>query len=115
MNIIFYSIIVVIIGLVLLGAKEQEIDRSPERLFPSYYEGPGTGHGFGFNIIYTIERHATHDGKEMAIVSSSARGEEHVEIWSPIPNLVALPNGSKFRLREGDVWEKSFRLLKRGA
>lgn len=64
--------------------------------------------------MYTVERHATHNGVEMAVISSGARGEERVEIWSPIPDLVALPDGSTFQLSEAESWDKAFKMLKRG-
>jgi hypothetical protein len=115
-NISFVAAIAVVIGLIFFLSgqmNEENVARSPQQIYP-IYDGPGTGHGFGYDIVYTIERHATYDGKEMAIIFSGAQGEGHVEIWSPIPDLVALPDGSTFQLSEAESWDKAFKVLKRG-
>ncbi len=84
--------------------------KSPQQIYPAN-KGPGSGHSFGYDISYTVVRHATLDGKKLAVISSREKG---VEIWSPIPDLVDLPAGSTFQLSEAESWNKSFKVLKRG-
>lgn len=96
-------------GVTLILPPPSTSSGSPQQIYPAY-EGPGTGHGFGYDIVYTIKRHTTHGGKATVVVSSGALGEEHVEIWSPIPSLVALPDGRKFRLTRAENFARALRL-----
>lgn len=91
---------------------QQEQPHSPVQL--TEHDGPGTGHAFGFNIEYTVVRHETYGGVPMAVVHSGAPNEESVEIWSPIPQLVELKDGSSFILHEKETWDEAFELVKIG-
>jgi hypothetical protein len=66
------------------------------------------------NIEYTVVRHETYGGVPMAVVHSGAPNEESVEIWSPIPQLVELKDGSSFILHEKETWDEAFELVKIG-
>jgi hypothetical protein len=127
-HVVLIPVILVFFGAVAIGwvfmfasfpIPEQEMNASPQRIYLEQiylahlaHEEPGTGHAFGYNIVYTVERHTTLDDREVVVISSS--GESHVEIWSPIPDLVALPDGSKFQLSEAESWGKAFKVLKHG-
>lgn len=101
-------------GLVALNWKSPAVTKSPALISNTQYAGPGSGHAFGFDVEYIVTKHVIHNGITTAVVTSSAKGEENVEIWSPIPDLVALPDGSTFKLAESDSWNTSFKLLRRG-
>ncbi len=105
------TLIVVLVGYGIFFATDPTpAPRSPALIGEN--TDPGTGHAFGFNIEYTIVRHEMHDGVPMAVIHSGAPNEEHVEIWSPIPQLVELKDGSSFLLHEKETWDEAFELVK---
>ncbi|MEX2013818.1 MAG: hypothetical protein WD896_00485, partial [Parcubacteria group bacterium] len=82
---------------------------SPVQIYPAYI-GPGTGHGFGYGIEYTVVGHASHDGRLHAVITSGAPGEGYVQIWSPIPDLVVLSPGTKFRLARAESFSRALQV-----
>lgn len=98
------ALIVGLLSILILSfflKKEEGAQKAPRSIkqVSTVYTGPGSGHGFGLNVVYTIEYHTTYNNKDVVVISSTADGEDCVQIWSPISELVLLPDGSMFWLK----------------
>jgi hypothetical protein len=80
----------------------------PISLSGSRPAAPGSGHAFGYGVVYTIVAHKKHDGRTYVVVKSDEPG---VEIWSPIILLVAMKDGYKFTLSKDDSFEKALHIV----
>lgn len=72
--------------------------RSP--VFLGEWEGRGSGHAFGYDVIYKVDSHVV--DKElglMAVVTSPS--EKGVSIWTPIPEIMKLRAGDMFKINSG--------------
>lgn len=69
---------------------------------------PGSGHAFGYGVVYTIVAHKKHGGRTYVVAKSDEPG---VEIWSPIILLVAMKDGYKFTLSKDDSFEKALHIV----
>ena len=94
------------LGLCMAAIVPASAQRSPAPL--SAHQGPGSGNAFGLGIVYTVQRHAEYNGKQMVVCISNEPG---VQIWSPIPKLVQLHDGARFTLREADSLEQGLTIL----
>lgn len=94
---------------------DDTMPRSSERIFPSEWEGPGSGHAFAYGVVYEIKRIDV--GQPVHIRNAVwVSGEPGVEIWSPIKELIELPVGTKFQLKEGgEAFAESLEVIKRGS
>lgn len=72
-----------------------------------------TSHDFESGVVYTIESHDTIDGKKMVAVSSGSESgtEAYVAVWSALPDLVTLPDGSKFRILNARRWNQAIEVV----
>lgn len=107
---------IIVLALVAAGFASFYVSNKIERphspklisLSDSRIPAPGSGHAFGYGVVYTIVAHKKYDGK-MHIVARSE--EPGVEIWSPIILLVAMKDGYKFSLSKDDSFEKALRIV----
>lgn len=111
----FRHVLYVILGLVAISFAwsnlgEKSDPHSPKRIIlPQTLDvPPGSGHAFGFGVVYTIVAHKKYAGRTYAVIKSD---EPDVEIWSPLLMLVALKDGSSFHFTEGSSFDKSLHTI----
>ena len=103
------AIVAIFIASIVLAFVQHAESRSPALIY-SEHEMLGSGHAFGFDMVYMVIDHKTHNDVLYAIVTSNEPG---VEIWSPIPRLLNMPVGTKFRLtKEADNFDKALQLIR---
>ena len=107
----FRHVLFVLIGIAALSFAssyfgDASAPRSPKRVYlpNTLHVHPGSGHGFGYKVVYTVAAHKKYEGKTYAVIKSD---EPDVEIWSPFPLLVAMKDGSSFHFTKAPSFEEA--------
>lgn len=111
----FRHVLFVIAGLIALSAafsyfSDRPEPHSPKRVYlPNTLKvHPGSGHGFGYGVVYTVTAHKKYEGKTYAVIKSA---EPDLEIWSPLTLLVAMKDGSSFRFTKAPSFEDALHTI----
>lgn len=94
-----------------LSDEQKPAPRSPARIDAPYTqpnEMPGSGHAFGYGVIYTVAKHEPYNGTTHAVVVSNEPG---VEIWTPIPKVLALTDGTKFHVVKASSFDEALKVI----
>ncbi|MGK2849006.1 MAG: hypothetical protein ACSLEX_02970 [Minisyncoccota bacterium] len=87
----------------------------PKTLFSSINKGRWKDQLFDSAVRYTVTRHTVYRHQPMVVIASDDPDKAHVDIWSDRSDLLALPDGSVFRMAGKKETTESLEVLQYGS